>query len=632
MQVYEISGYGTGVSREGVNFLQPADSFQNVVNGYVYRQELKSRRGFSIFASAAVSDGSRIMGIFEHVKNNNFTELLVCSKDRLYTYNTGTDAWDLIPMAGSAPATFGISANEHYVSGTTYPDKDGNDRFVFTSQGMTDTYYYDGTDVKSFTLDNPDFEQPAASIGDLTNAWFVFWFGERLNFFNATLGGQQNQRGVLYSGIRNADGNGDKFNVVGAGLLDADTPNFMNGASILGPYIVGSFSNSTWILEKTRDAFNPYLWRKVPGALGTDAPFSSAQWDDILITVGKTGIIGTDSRKSIKLDTKIPYLTADEIDAQEFDLTYGGFDRVNSQFLFSYSDASSGIDTQDRVLVYNYEESSWSVFGVRFSVFGRTQKGVSVVWDDITEANNPAWATWDETEELWDKIGQTAAVEKTLAGDDNGFVYELNTDNDDYFEDISDVSVASSAVVSVTNSLFNVGDQVAITGVTGMEDADGNTPINNYDPADRNAVIDPFTVTAVSGTDVTINVDSSTWTAADPNTGRISKLIDFEAETIPFNPYRSEGRKVYISHVEFLIDTSSGYIVVDIYEDEEDTPFKKDVLVIPRNTAKAREWISVAVNNEANFIRFTMRHNSISSQLTMPAMRIHAKPGGFSDG
>ncbi len=65
MDVYEITGYATGVSEAGVNYLQPSDSFQKIVNGFIYRQVLQSRQGFGYFAPR-LTDETRVFGIFEH--------------------------------------------------------------------------------------------------------------------------------------------------------------------------------------------------------------------------------------------------------------------------------------------------------------------------------------------------------------------------------------------------------------------------------------------------------------------------------------------------------------------------------------------------------------------------------------
>jgi len=625
MQVYEITGYHTGVSKEGVNYLQPADAFQNISNGYIYRQVLQSRKGFTQFSTGPLSDGSRVMGIFEHTLRDNSTQLLAISQEFLYLYNSGTNTFDQLTNAGSAPAGgFGIADNAQYVSGTTYPFKDGTDRFLFTGVGLDDIYSFDGTDVQSFTLDNADFQAYAG--GTLTNAWFIEWFGERLNLFNPRISGVFTPQGVLYSGIRNAAGNGDKFNATGSGLLRADTSEYINGVSINGNEIIMNFTRSNWVLEKTRDNFNPYFVRKVPSVLGTDAPFSSVTWDNLTLSIGKTGIIATDGRQSKRNDNKIPSFTEDEIESAKFDLTYGGFDRGDDQFLFSYKDENGANDTQNKVLVNNYEENTWSVYDQRFSVFGQTEEGQSLTWDDIYEANDPAWETWDTTTELWNKIGITDTVQKTLAGDDDGFIYQINKGLNDYFINITGITAANPCVISTGNQAIKAGDRIAIDDVVGMVSPDGDS-INNFDFSTNTLTGDYYTVTAATTTSITIDLDTSLYTAYTSG-GSASVPIEFKAETIPFNPWREQGMRVYVSYVEFLIDKNGGTILVDVFENEETSPFRQDIPLIPSGISPGRQWISMSVNQESDFLTFVFKQISPSVRVKLTSVRIHCRPGG----
>lgn len=627
MEIYEITGFKTGISQEGVNYLQPSDSFQNIQNGYIHRQILQSRKGFSLFSGGKLTDGSRIMGIFEHIKPDNTSELLVCTKEFLYKYDGGTNLFVQLANSGAAPVGgFGIVSDHEYVSGTTYPFADGTQRFVFTSQGMSDIYFYDGTDVKSFTTiaDNPDYEEPPE--GTLRNAWIIFWFAERLLLFNPTIASQPNPQTVLFSGIRNADGNGDKFNVVSSGRIVPDTYEYFNGASILGDIVIMHFNRSNWVIEKRADKFNPFFTRKIPSVLGTDAPFSTVNWYDEIKSLGKTGLITTDGRRSNRFDNKIPDFTRDEIDQDTFNLTYGGFDRENGQFLFSYPDGTNPDNTQNKVLVYNYEEDSWSIYDQRFSVFGQTIEGQFLTWDEIEATDeHPSWAEWDTTEEIWDKIGVEDEVQKTLAGDNDGFVYQLNQDYNDYTSSISAITQASNAVLTIADRSFKPGDIVVISSVEGM------TEINNYDQTTSEVKKDFYEVVSATGTTVTINLDTTEYDAYTQG-GLISKLIDFRAETIPFNPYRSEGRACYISHVEFLLDANNGFLKVDVLMDEEDVPFKSDVLVKPTTQQKLREWVSMSVNQEANFFTFVLKQQNPGTQVKLTSMRLHIKRGSKTSG
>lgn len=329
MQVFEITGYKSGMDRAGVNFLDPIDAFEKLENGYIYRQVLQSRLGIKQFSTGALGDGLRVMGIFTNFLRDGTKETLAITKDHLYRYNSGTDTFVEILTGGSLGVghTFGIVDNAAYVSGTTYPLANGNDRFVFTSVGMTKVYQYSAGIITDFTNAADNLNYQAFAGGALKNAKHVIYFGERINFFYPVIALQENPQGILFSAIRTSGGNGDKFNTSGSGLILLDTVEFISGASILGNVIAINMSDSNWTLEKTRDAFNPYLPRKIPSVIGTNADFSFAQWGNRVLSIGITGIVTTDGRESNRADDKIPFFTQDDMDEKFIDLTYGGFDR-----------------------------------------------------------------------------------------------------------------------------------------------------------------------------------------------------------------------------------------------------------------------------------------------------------------
>jgi hypothetical protein len=651
--VFEIAGMITGVSQAGVNYLQPSDAFQSIFNGYINRQVLQSRKGVGFFAPRltpispvtppVVITNFRVMGIYEHTLTGSSTgekDLLAFDSNFLYKYNTGTGVFDQVPFGGAMAAGqpgeyagFNITTKDQYISGVSYPFANNNSRFVFVSPGIAANargsriFFYDGTNVLDYTdtVDNPNYADPPQ--GALTAATYVLWFNERINFVIPIIAGTEYNQGVLYSGIRDSSGNGDKFNVSGSGLFQADTYQNITGISILGQILVTNFNRSAYTLEKTRDAFNPYFGRAVPGVLGTNAKFSAVSWDDVVRSIGKTGILGADGRQNLRVDNKIPNFTADEIDQVDFNLTYGGFDRITNQFLWAYKVSESDSETQNAVLACNYEEGSWSIYDQRFSVFGQTDIGLNLTWDDIDETSgNESWAMWDTTEEIWDNIGLGQAVQKTLAGDDLGFIYQLNQDYDDYSSSISAVSAGNTTALTVTATGILPGDLVTVSNVEGM------TELNNFDPETNTQLNDPYVVTASTPTTVTLNVNSSQFTPYTPNTGTVSKIIQFEATTIPFNPYRSKGLKCYVSHIDFLIDTNGGSLRVDVYSDEQESPFIDNVLCQPTLTNQKTELISMSVNQEANFLTFVFKQSSPAVQVRATSIRIYCRPGALING
>jgi len=650
MEIYEITGLATGVSNSGVNYLEPIDSFQNMEDGFVYRQVLQSRRGIKPFAPR-LENGERIFGIFEHILPNGTVKSIIIDKNNLYVYNTTTGVYDKKNFGGSIAAYtgFNIASKENYISGVSYgiaqqisggavnPEyTNPGGRFVFCGKGITTPiganstiFFYDdaNNDVRLFTntSDNPNYAAPPE--GALSSARFVTQFSNRILFTAPTINSVEYAQGFVYSGFANISGNGDKFNVAGSGLRILDTSQSIKGVSVLGNVLAYNLDRSNWILEKTQDGFNPIFYRQVPGVLGTDAPFSPVSWNEVVKSIGRTGVIGTDNRQSLRVDNKVPNFTEDEIDQPKFDYTYGGFDRTNSQFLWAYVSSGSEQLTQNKVLAQNYLFDTWTVFNMRLSCFGQTDLGRNLPWNQIDETavpENPSWAAWNTTEDIWNKIGQEASVQKTLAGDDLGFVYELNADNDDILTDITAVTPGATTTLTIGAANFAVGDEVCIQNVGGMIE------LNNFDPETDPTILDPITniLTVTSPTEIVLNVNSTNYTTYTSG-GTISKVIKFTADTIPFNPYRGQGRRCYVGYIEFLLNAGS-FLYVDVFEDLDDDPIISNILLQPTSLQKASQWVSMSVDNEAEFMTFRLRMTSPAVQFKLTSMRIHAKPGGLT--
>jgi hypothetical protein len=359
-------------------------------------------------------------------------------------------------------------------------------------------------------------------------------------------------------------------------------------------------------------------------------------WENESISIGKTGIISANGRNQYRIDKKIPSFIEDRFDSANINLTYGGFDRTNNQLLFAYKSIDTEDTTQDKVLINNYAENTWAVYDLRFSCFGQTDKGVDSVWDDIDETNDPSWGSWETTEEIWNRIGIEETIQKTLAGDDNGFIWLLNQDGDDYINAFVSVILGATTTINIGDHSFEVGDEVVVQGAVGADAAFNE--INNFNPALPYAPYTPWIVQSITASEIVINFDSSQ-AGAYVSDGTVSKTIDFSAEMVPFNPYRAQGRKCYISHIEFLLDTNAGFLNVDLFDSEEvssspddEGAFKENVLIQPTQVRKKREWISMSVNHEAEFFTLKMNQASPALQVLLTSIRIHAKPGGLTSG
>lgn len=617
MDIFEVTGFKTGLDHAGVSFLDPIDAFEELNNGYIYRQELRSRLGFSQFGNR-LDDGKRVMGIFtDYIPTNTLSDLLVLSTEHLYVYNEGTNTFDVKANSG---ADFSISDNAAYISGNGYPDKDGNRRFVFTGSDMPaeGVYFYDGTSVKRYTniIDNPDFEFKIDGVAALLNrADMVIAFNERIMFFAPVINSIYYPQRILYSGIRNSAGRGDKFNtVVGSGMLNFPTNEHMFGASVFGNSIIVRFDKSNWILTPTGNAQIPFDYRKIPGVVGTNASFSGVPYGYAVKSFGKAGLITTDGRETLRFDDKLPDFTTIEMDNTLFKLTYGGLDENLEQFMFAYRSNSTDMsdETQDKVLTFNYREGTFSIYDQRFSVFGQTTAGRNLVWDDIYELNDPSWARMDTTEESMNSIGINSDYLNTLAGDNDGFVYFLNQGSGDYAATITNITNALGAVITVSDSAFKKGDKVVVSNVLGMTEINGTE----------------LTVTDATATSVTVDIDTRYLNAYDSG-GVLSKPIDFFVKLTPFNPYRNQGRKCYIQHIDILLEPNSIEVEAKLYENGNQSPFKTAKIIPSTDFDTDHVYESVSVNNESTFFSMSLSAKLVSTNFVGRSIRIYCEPGSM---
>jgi hypothetical protein len=217
----------------------------------------------------------------------------------------------------------------------------------------------------------------------------------------------------------------------------------------------------------------------------------------------------------------------------------------------------------------------------------------------------------ETTEEVWGEIGIGNHTQKTLAGDNEGFIYELNRDFDDYYVPITNITQAGHAVITVNPSAFKIGDHVYIDDVEGMEE------INGLDAS----------VIAATNTSITVYIPSTDFTAYTGG-GFVSKMIDFSAELVPFNPYRAQGRKCYISNIEFLVSRDSGEIIVKLYDNQDASPIKRGYIIPDSESIFPMQWIDMIVDLESDFITLSLERSSVSTQTKISSIRIHCSPGG----
>lgn len=322
------------------------------------------------------------------------------------------------------------------------------------------------------------------------------------------------------------------------GYIDADTSERIISAAIINNTLIVFFQHSTWRLRYTTNQLLPFVWDRIDTTLGSEAQFSTIVHDNIAYSISRRGIIGADTNRVQRIDQRIPdrsFEIETGIATELLNIVSGIRDYYKKLFYWSVPSADVNAQTPNKIICYNFEDKSWSIFDIAFRVFGQYKELDDRTWAMMSVVNRDEWE--NQTENYWVNPFMQDNTPVVCAGHLNGFVYKI-------FEDVSDGTDAGDtinfdiqtkrfnpyidkgqdcrleyvdiyatsttqqriAIINITNAspgrvttLLNHGlvngSEILITGVIGM------TEVNNV----------KFTVTVVNATNFDINVDTTNY-------------------------------------------------------------------------------------------------------------------------
>lgn len=434
------------------------------------------------------------------------------------------------------------------------------------------------------------------------------------------------------------------------GFVDAPTNENIISCAFIRDVLVVFFERSTWKLRYTGNETLPFVFERINVELGCESRFSPIRFDEGILAVGDKGIITCNGNNVSRIDQVV----RDEV----FKIHNGndGVERVHGirdffeQVVYwTFPAANTDPIYPNRVLLYNYDNNTWAFFKDGFTVLGNYQQTDNVRWSDLTNV------TWEQFLRSWDSGSLQSQFPSIVAGNQQGYIFVLNqkirndaslyiqaisagapttfTSANHGIEDgdiieISDVigtdstilksyrfsvfdvtadtfrlqqkprftitaiTKASSAVVTAAGHNFRVGDLCQFLNVSGM------VQINNL----------TGTVTAVSGSSFTINLDSSgfnTYTtggtaenlmglfedtvctggASYIGAGQIAKVDNFSIVSKKFN-MTNQGRKTQLGYIDFFTSrTEDGQVDVPIYID-----YNEEERINPRGGDSHFNW------------------------------------------
>ena len=203
-------------------------------------------------------------------------------------------------------------------------------------------------------------------------------------------------------------------------------------------------------------------------------------------------------------------------------------------------------------MVKNFEENNFSIYDITLSVLNKTILGTGITWDNLQEVfGNPDVddgdvGTFEGPEALssWDRWGFFGNQYRTLLGDHHGFIFAVGGNSDGFAKispttseaTITSASITLGATTTIETEFhhFLAGDKVTFRNVEGTTELNGLTG----------------TITSVTDqSTIVVDIDSSGFTAYT-GSGEVVKIIDFQAEFVPFNPYRSKGDTAYLGKMD----------------------------------------------------------------------------------
>lgn len=658
--------------------------------------------GTAVVISYAYFPNFPVMGICQRELNAiNTEDMIVFDQRYAYQYSSGTGKF--IELASTLPVRWQGDDISFFWCMNYYNNASGNKYFWVTngySNGTVGTSdpirYYDGT-----TWNTTPFLPALKSSGGafLITAKIMIPYRGRmvvLNTFEATATTGATAT-IQYPNRARWSQNGDPTNIAASttggwiddlqgfgGFIDAPTNEHIISAAFIRDVLIVFFERSTWKLRYTGNEILPFVWERINIELGCESRFSAIRFDEGVLAIGDKGIITCNGNNVSRIDEVI----RDEV----FKIHNGndGVQRVHGirnffeQVVYwTFPSAATNPTYPNRVLLYNYDNKTWAFLKDSFTVFGYYQSTTDIRWSDLTDT------TWEEYARRWDSGKLQSAFPQIVAGNQQGYVFIVNvkvqndsslfisaitggppstltspshgledgdiieindvvsssTDDDllngyrfqvidaatDTFSlqqkprfTITAITQATQGVVTAAGHNLQVGDLCQFANIAGM------TQLNDV----------TATVVSVSGTQFTINVDTSLMTAYSAGgtvenlngvfedtvltggssyigCGQIKRVDSFKIRSKKFNML-DKGRKTQLGYIDFFTDvTSDGVVDVPIFID-----YNQDQRVNPKGgdphfnsgfettlnqfstTGQNKEWHRMYCNVEASYFQY----------------------------
>lgn len=383
------------------------------------------------------SSGDRVMGIFTYIDSAGVRLTLVGDTKRYCLLNSATDLFQPLDLYDGSTAypddDHMASTSTDYIWAANWQHSGSVNRvymtngkaYVTASPGTDGILYYDASAAQVVQF-RPDLDGGTTT---LNGCRMMFVIKQRLfclyTYENTSVFPQR----VTWCAQQNP-GNWDRTVAGGGGFVDAPTGDHIISARQVHDTIIVFFTNSVWTLTPQSDPALPIRWTKVNDFRACDGRMATVGYDRYALSAGIRGITASDGVETRRIDQRIQDFTSDEINADQFDKSYGERDYSNERTWLLYADETS--DDANAALIYDEESQAYSIYDIDMNVLGQGINSTDLAAEDFVEANNLDYSADDFDEENALSFYWSKAADLFLGGDRSGVVHRMGigvTDN-----------------------------------------------------------------------------------------------------------------------------------------------------------------------------------------------------------
>jgi len=337
----------------------------------------------------------------------------------------------------------------------------------------------------------------------------------------------------------------------GAGFQDAPTEDRIISAQFVRDRLIVYFENSTWELVYTGNEASPFVWQQINTELGAMSLAATVPFDKAILGIGINGVHACNGVNVERIDEKIPdqifTINKKNSGAQR---VAGIRDYFSELVYWAYPDvgipAVNSNRFNNKILVYNYENSTWAIWDDSFTAFGYLYQQQDITWADILN-------TWQDYELAWNDgvINENQRV--VIAGNQEGYIFQILRDVNVNAQSLTvtniDITASPTIQLTIINHNLLPGDFIEMldfSGITGF-------------------VIQIVEVMSiVDENNITIVVNG--WGGAYTGGGTVLRISRFDITTKQWNPYLDKGKSFFVLYTDFAVArTQFGELTVDYF-------------------------------------------------------------------